>query len=184
MIVKRHIGCSRRAFGRLCTKRKYEIGVEVGVLRGTFSEFLLKNTDLKKLYCVDLWDEEHSCEEEISAEEIFKEAAKRLSAYGDRVTILRYESVLAARLFEDKSIDFIYIDADHSYSAVVTDLQEWMPKVRIGGMLAGHDFQDVGRTKQVSKALETVIGDSIPIHTTRESICASWWITISPTDNK
>ena len=50
-------------------------------------------------------------------------------------------SVQAARLFPDESIDFCFIDADHRYANVTADLAAWWPKVRHGGMLAGHDYR-------------------------------------------
>jgi predicted O-methyltransferase YrrM len=46
----------------------------------------------------------------------------------------------AAGLFKDESLDAVFIDADHSYEAVKMDIQNWMPKVRRGGILAGHDY--------------------------------------------
>ena len=46
----------------------------------------------------------------------------------------------AAGLFKDESLDAVFIDADHSYEAVKMDIQNWMPKVRKGGILAGHDY--------------------------------------------
>jgi predicted O-methyltransferase YrrM len=46
----------------------------------------------------------------------------------------------AASLFQDGSLDGVFIDADHTYEAVKMDIQNWMPKVRKGGILAGHDY--------------------------------------------
>ena len=46
----------------------------------------------------------------------------------------------AAGLFKDESLDAVFIDADHSYEAVKMDIENWMPKVRKGGILAGHDY--------------------------------------------
>jgi hypothetical protein len=50
-------------------------------------------------------------------------------------------SVRAAQLFADESVAFCFIDADHSYESVTADLRAWWPKVRPGGMLAGHDYR-------------------------------------------
>jgi hypothetical protein len=50
-------------------------------------------------------------------------------------------SVRAAELFADESVAFCFIDADHSYESVTADLRAWWPKVRPGGMLAGHDYR-------------------------------------------
>ena len=49
-------------------------------------------------------------------------------------------SVQAASRFEDEFFDFVYIDADHSYEAVRADLEVWWPKLKPGGLFAGHDY--------------------------------------------
>lgn len=52
----------------------------------------------------------------------------------------RMLSVEAARLYADDSIDLVYIDANHTYVDVLADVEAWLPKVRGGGVIAGHDF--------------------------------------------
>jgi predicted O-methyltransferase YrrM len=49
-------------------------------------------------------------------------------------------SVEASRKFTDRSLDFVFLDADHSYNAVRADLTHWFPKVKLGGLFAGHDY--------------------------------------------
>lgn len=47
-----------------------------------------------------------------------------------------------ARLYGNASLDYVYIDADHHYEGVCRDLDAWLPKVKSGGIIAGHDFCD------------------------------------------
>jgi|TARA_R110000824_G_scaffold2570_4_gene11849 predicted O-methyltransferase YrrM len=49
-------------------------------------------------------------------------------------------TVNASRLFDDESIDFVYVDADHSYKGCMADLEAWYPKLKKGGILSGHDY--------------------------------------------
>jgi cephalosporin hydroxylase len=58
----------------------------------------------------------------------------------DYIIPIRMHSVQAAKLFDDESIDFIFIDADHKYESVKADLLAWYPKVKQGGIIAGHDY--------------------------------------------
>ncbi len=53
---------------------------------------------------------------------------------------IKEQSDLAANLFEDGYLDFIFIDANHEYEYVRKDILAWLPKVRRGGILAGHDY--------------------------------------------
>jgi hypothetical protein len=60
---------------------------------------------------------------------------------GDKVTIHSpMSSVDASKLYEDESLDFVFLDADHSYEGVRSDIEAWLPKVKRGGIFAGHDF--------------------------------------------
>jgi hypothetical protein len=56
------------------------------------------------------------------------------------VKLLRGDSAKMAEAIEDASLDFVYIDADHTYEAVKADIAAWWPKVRVGGTLGGHDY--------------------------------------------
>lgn len=60
--------------------------------------------------------------------------------FGDRARPLLLSSVEAARIFAGGSLDFVYLDAQHDVESVREDLAAWWPKVRAGGMLAGHDY--------------------------------------------
>ena len=56
------------------------------------------------------------------------------------VTILESDSVKASENFKDKSLDFVFIDGDHSYDGVINDLKAWDKKIKDGGTIAGHDY--------------------------------------------
>mmetsp|Transcript_19509 Transcript_19509/g.45764 ORF Transcript_19509/g.45764 Transcript_19509/m.45764 type:complete len:111 (+) Transcript_19509:137-469(+) len=68
------------------------------------------------------------------------EAKKRLSPFGSRARLWRLTSQAAASQFVTGLLDIVFIDGDHSRSAVLADIQAWLPHVRAGGLLAGHDL--------------------------------------------
>lgn len=65
----------------------------------------------------------------------------RTEPWANRLTFHRKTSLEAADLVDDDACDLIFIDAAHDYDSVVEDIAAWRPKVREGGILAGHDFQ-------------------------------------------
>lgn len=58
----------------------------------------------------------------------------------DKEHFINLPSIKAAKLFEDKSLDFVFIDGSHTYEAVTEDLAAWFPKIKQGGVMTGHDF--------------------------------------------
>jgi predicted O-methyltransferase YrrM len=68
-----------------------------------------------------------------------EQVKKNLSQF-DFVTIVQADSARAAEQYRDESIDFVFIDADHSGKAVVRDTLAWLDKIKKGGIIAGHDY--------------------------------------------
>ena len=116
---------SSLCFAKQLFKNQDVIGVEVGVDEGEHANRILEWNEVKKLYLVDVVDNVHD----------------RFKHEGDRVQFILKPSVEAAKDFKDNSLDFVYIDACHSYQAVMEDLNAWYPKVKIGGIICGHDFR-------------------------------------------
>jgi hypothetical protein len=117
-------------------------GVEIGVYKGEFSKHILKNWE-GTLYMVDPWRYIQGYEDILNKSnlnEIFYEALKNTEKYNNRAITIRCYSHQAVELFEDNSLDFVYIDGDHSYKSVKRDLELWFPKLRKGGLFAGHDY--------------------------------------------
>lgn len=87
----------------------------------------------------------------------------------DKFNVLVGNSWDAATKFDDNSLDFVFIDADHKYQSVVNDILAWMPKVKIGGVLAGHDYPSY---PGVVKAVNEIFGDKFD----RSYIDESVWL--------
>jgi predicted O-methyltransferase YrrM len=81
---------------------------------------------------------------------------KVVAPYQDRCTILKMSTAEAADLVVDSSLDLVFIDADHSESAVKADIENWLPKVRPGGILAGHDYDWSTVRKVVDKKFKNI----------------------------
>ena len=116
-------------------------GAEIGVAIGDNASEMLKEWDGLKLILVDnYW---HSLE-------WAKRTEERLAEFNDRVKWYIMLSAEASREVQDNSLDFVYIDADHTYRDCYMDIRLWYPKVKNGGVLCGHDFfEEPGVNKAV-----------------------------------
>ena len=114
-------------------------GAEIGVLDGQAVYFKLLNgvPDLSMI-AVDRWASDDPYYGDLTETGgIFMEAA---AAFGDRARVLHGTTVEMAARVEDGSLDFVFIDADHTTEAVLADIAAWWSKIRKGGAILGHDI--------------------------------------------
>lgn len=126
----------------------YKKGAEIGVEKGRFSAELVKSG--AHLYCIDPWrvypDYKERSMPQYVMDKNFIITQRRLAPYKNH-TIIRKSSMEALADFEDRSLDFVYIDGNHGYKHVVEDLFEWSKKVRKGGVISGHDYTIITRRR-------------------------------------
>jgi predicted O-methyltransferase YrrM len=117
--------------------------VEVGVNYGQSAcfmgvEIINQNKNIK-LNLVDSWDENFAA----GMYDSFLNSIQPVkNVLQDRLNIIRDLSVNASKKFKNESLDFIFIDACHDYECVIEDLNAWYPKLKKGGIIAGHDYYD------------------------------------------
>jgi len=157
-------------FPQLINDLNLKTGVEIGVDKGEFSVQILEKSNIEKYYCVDNWMDDFGSNHkkgyyDKDGNVRYNEAKANLQKYIDvnRAIMLRMTSVEAAKKFEDNSLDYVYIDGDHSLE-VMFDIYSWMPKLRMGGVLSGHDFKDGPRSgikniwgRQMDYMVQTVV---------------------------
>lgn len=127
---------------------KLEIGVEIGVQAGKFASYNMERwPSCKKYVLVDVWahqveghykDFANSNNTEQAA--FYREAMDRLAPWKEKITVCRNFSTVCAPQFPDAYFDFVYVDARHDYQSVFEDLVAWWPKLKVGGIMAGHDY--------------------------------------------
>jgi len=82
---------------------------------------------------------------------------KNIEPLKDVINPVRCSSLDAALLYKNESLDFVFIDADHSYKEVKKDILAWMPKIKNGGILSGHDYPFPDVKRAVDENVEDVI---------------------------
>lgn len=97
------------------------------------------------------------------------------------IRLIEMPSLAAAKSFDDGSLDMVFIDANHDYEAVKADIQAWLPKVKSGGIMCGHDYGNVEAFlgheafPGVRQAVDEAFGAKV-----RKPISGSsvWWIQV------
>lgn len=134
------------------------IAVEVGVFKGKsilyLAERLLGRGIRADLYAVDTFEGDEVLAYEQKGK-ILLDYLQNVYPMREHITTIIQPSVQAAKSFADASLDFVFIDAAHDYANVCADIKAWRPKVRKGGMLAGHDYHH----PPVYEAVRDTIGD-------------------------
>lgn len=152
-------------------KHGWKRGAEIGVYEGeTFRHLLTHCPDLY-LIGVDLWDSAYfqSTREGRPKRAFDLEASHdKLQAWIDRHAIgrarlYRCDTVAAAANVHDGWLDFAFVDADHRYDAVRADIAAWMPKIRLGGMMLGHDYNPK-EFPGVVQAVNESFGGAVAVH--------------------
>ena len=147
--------------------------VELGCWKGRSSCFLAvevvnSQKDIK-LNFVDHWKGSDEPEHDSDPEKdlIFSIFTKNLSKACVAHSIFRTDTVSAAGLFEDNSVDFIWVDAGHEYSEVKADIEAWWPKLRAGGVMGGDDLPMNG--------VKQAVTEMFPQHEVGSENGWQWW---------
>jgi len=120
--------------------------VEVGTWKGTSTAYMgveiFNSGKTIKFDCIDpfiaVGDEQP--EYKISHEDLKKEFIKNMKPLEGHYTLYDVGSLEVVDKYEEKSLDFVFIDGSHKYEDVVADIKAWLPKIKKGGFLAGHDY--------------------------------------------
>lgn len=153
--------------------------VEVGCWLGRSTTYIaqLCRSRSAELICVDTWAGssdrfDAGYREQLATRDIAGEFRAHLDAIGVTARCCRRSSVEAAAEFEPGAIDLVFLDASHDYQAVAADLAAWWPRVREGGILAGHDFSD--RHPGVARAVQRFAREHD--RAVRRAAGSVWWL--------
>lgn len=149
----------------LVVKNDFRVGAEIGCANGATTGRLLRYCPKLKLFAVDKWEKIDAGAEGGAMEGGpgcetwdpvlgFKRFHDQTRTNANRLTILRGDSSEMAKQVPDGILDFVFIDADHRYPAVIKDLAAWVPKLQPGGILCGHDIHLPGVKRAVDEKLK------------------------------
>lgn len=131
------------------------IGVELGVWYGNNAGYLLQECkNIEKLYGIDPYlpyQDWNRYIDKNSIDSIKNTAVSNLMQFGKRFVLIENTAEKSKKLFNDYSLDFIFIDGDHSFEMCYHDLISYYDKVKQGGLFSGHDYSLPGVNKALAK---------------------------------
>lgn len=165
---------NRVVFAKLLAELGYRKGAEIGVASGGHSLLLAKQNPKCDLFCIDSWavyEGMHDYEDKFRLYEFEIMASNRLNPV-QNATIIKGFSMDVVKQFDDNSLDFVYIDANHEWPYVTHDIFYWAKKVRPGGIVSGHDYDRKRRKDGLCQVKEVV-------HAYTEAFDISPWFVVS-----
>lgn len=140
---------------------KVQTMVELGSYQGESTAIFAKNLlGLKKLYAVDPWINGYApgdvCSDEYPMSVVESNFDCRVKDF-TFVQKMKMTSQEFVKQIPDSSLDFVYVDANHVYEHCLSDIKLWLPKVKPGGLIGGHDYL-VACFAGVVRAVDEVFG--------------------------
>jgi len=155
----------------------FKIGAEIGVMRGVNALAMLQRIEGSFLNLIDPWTLYGNWKDQEKIDRRYTTTLRRMGQYSERVNIIKKTSMEAVGDFKDESLDFVYIDGFHEFDAVMSDLIFWVPKVRPGGIIAGHDYYNFWRAGVVTAVDAYVKGHGIrDWYITHEATPSFFWV--------
>ena len=166
---------TRYHLGDLLGELGYTKGAEIGVRRAKYSKYLCEKNPNLTLFCVDPWTPYNNKYRKERQDRIYQEALKNTK--GRNIKIIRKNSFDALADFEDGSLDFVFIDGNHTFDYVAPDIIYWSKKVRKNGMVIIHDYYSwSGAGVREAVDAYTKCNGITPWFTTKEHEPTAFWV--------
>jgi len=133
-------------FAKKHFKSKTNIIVEVGVWKGRHAFDMRVQLNPKHMYLIDSFDVKYP-----ENKHNMNGLLENIDGFNDITFIRKFSHEAVSDVPDD--IDLVYIDASHEYEDVKLDVESWLPKIRIGGIICGHDFNDANVRNAVTELL-------------------------------
>jgi len=143
---------TRNDLGNVMQSEGFTVGVELGVQNGYYAAEMLRNwPNCTEYNLVDLWGHQENYHDFANADQetqdlIYADAMNNVKPWEEKIKVCRNYTTECVKTHDDGYFDFIYVDARHDFKGVSVDLAAYWPKLKVGGIMAGHDYvtQDDG----------------------------------------
>jgi predicted O-methyltransferase YrrM len=138
--------------------------VEVGSWKGKSAAYMaveiINSKKNIRLDCIDQWDRfdptHYSDDQYAKNNSVYELFLSNIEPVKHVIHPIKKESIEASKLYGDKTIDVVFIDACHDYDCVICDINAWLPKIKTGGIIGGHDYNQAGVKMAVKDILSNL----------------------------
>ena len=168
---------SGRELVPILKKINAKVGIEIGVDEGLTSRYFLSQLPELKLFGIDPYAEyidwNGNYLDKNGRSNSLEMASNRLNKFEKRYMLYRMTSDDAVENFKDNAYDFIFIDGLHEYKQLLKDCANYFPKIKKGGVFAGHDYITIVGVKIAVDEFAKEVG-ATPIHLPEKDVW--YWI--------
>ena len=145
---------------------------EIGTWKGCSASIMARRLQKVggQLFVIDHWKGSNGFQKEASNRDVYSIFKSNMVAENlwDIVHPLVMDSKTASKIFRDDILDFVYIDGDHSYEAVKLDISSWLPKLKVNGVMVGHDYYEPDHPRRqghpgVTQAVKELFSDDYSV---------------------
>lgn len=148
------------------------VAAELGVHLGLNAALIIEALNIGKIYLVDDYKYIQTNPEYFNSDKRHQEAMRILEPYKDVCEWFIESTATAHEHIKDQSLDFLYVDADHAYESVKRDIELWYPKVKIGGIMGGHDYLE-----ELEPDVEKAVTEFIQKNNLNLTVVGKdWWV--------
>lgn len=156
-----HMGENWFTFGKLYSEMVKRFPseshfVEIGSWKGKSAAFMaveIINSEKNiRFDCIDLWQDSNGVQ---TGDQVMEMFLKNIEPVKHVINAVKSDSVEASKSYADGSLDFVFIDGDHSYAGCKRDIEAWLPKMKPNSILAGHDY---AWSVDIQRAVDDVFG--------------------------
>lgn len=169
--------------------RFVEVGSWLGKSAALMAVEIENSGKLIEFVCVDPWEDggpdlkDTEYYKSLGVHHVYDIFQQNVRPVLHRIKMMRMPSVEAARFMIDGSVDFLMLDGDHSYEAVKADLEAWMPKMKVGGIISGDDYTWPGVEQAVierfqDREMQTRINNGGRRKAQYKMDSSYWWVQL------
>lgn len=155
-----------KSLAKIIEDNSFESGIEIGTAYGNLAVYIIENTSLKNLYCIDpyqYYSQMPGLESQKDYDTLFEYVVNKMKPFSG-ITLINNTSKDALKAFSGKIVDFAFIDGDHSYETVKWECDNYYPLIRSGGMLLGHDYNIFEGPTMAADEFAKLIGQELRVY--------------------